>query len=181
MYARQILLLLYGSQLLAGTDTFKVLLLLVIVIPFELLVASIIIAADKQKYYMISAAIGLILNGLLNIILIPRYGMIGAGIAVVVTETVVGIYLFFNCFKLLDYSGNLLKKYFLKPVIATIIMVLITFQVPNMFVGIPLATLIYFAVLYLVKGIPENLVGSAFGIVKITRDSWQAEKNSPFG
>ncbi|HYT02324.1 MAG TPA: flippase, partial [Candidatus Acidoferrum sp.] len=181
VYARQILLLLYGSQLLAGTDTFKVLLLLVIVIPFELLVASIIIAGDKQKYYMISGAIGAILNGLLNIILIPRYGMIGAGIAIVVTETVVGIYLFFNCFKLLDYSSNVLKKYFLKPTIATIIMFLVTFQVPNMFVGIPLGTLIYFAVLYLMKGIPENLVASAFGIVKSTRDRWRTEKNSLSG
>ncbi len=107
--------------------------------------------------------------------------MIGAGIAIVVTETVVGIYLFFNCFKLLDYSSNVLKKYFLKPTIATIIMFLVTFQVPNMFVGIPLGTLIYFAVLYLMKGIPENLVASAFGIVKSTRDRWRTEKNSLSG
>src|SRR5438876_1968921 len=83
IYARQILTLLYGSQLLAGTDVFKVLLLLVMVIPFKTLVAAIIIAADKQNHYMISSAIGTIINVILNIILIPRFGMIGAGIAIV--------------------------------------------------------------------------------------------------
>ena len=93
-------MLLYGSQLLAGTDAFKVLLLLVIVIPFKILVASIIIVADKQNHYMISGVIGTSINVILNIILIPRYGMIGAGITIVVTETVIGAYLLFNCFKL---------------------------------------------------------------------------------
>jgi O-antigen/teichoic acid export membrane protein len=181
IYARQILMLLYGSQLLAGTDAFKVLLLLIIVIPLKILVASIIIVADKQNRYMISGAIGIIINVILNIILIPKYGMIGAGITIVVTETIVGIYLLFNCFKLLDYSSDVLKKYFLKPTIATIIMFLIAFKVPNIFVGIPLAALGYFAALYLIKGIPENLVVSPFGIVKLTRDSWRTEKNSPSG
>lgn len=180
-YARQILMLLYGSQLLAGTDAFKILLLLVIVTPFKILVASIIIAANKQKHYMISAAIGTIINVILNIILIPRYGMIGAGIAIVVTETVAGIYLFFNCLKLLDYSSDVLKKYFLKPIIAAIIMFLIAFTVPNIFVGIPLAALVYFAALYVIKGIPENLVASPYGLVKLTRDSWREKKNSPLG
>ena len=179
MYARQILMLLYGSQLVAGTDAFKVLLLLVRVIPFRLLVLSIIIAADKQNHYMISAAIGAMINVILNFILIPRYGMIGAGIAIVVTETVAGIYLVFNCFKLLDYSNDILKKYFLKPTIAAIIMFLIAFTMPNIFVGIPLAALVYFAALYAIKGIPENLVASPFSIVKLTRDSWRKEKNSP--
>ncbi len=156
IYARQILMLLYGSQLLAGTDAFKVLLLLLIVIPFKVLVASIIIAADKQNHYMVSGAIGTIINVILNIILIPRYGMIGAGIAIVVTETVAGIYLVFTCFKLFDYSSDILKKHFLKPTIAAIIMSLIAFKVPNIFLGIPLGALVYFAALYLIKGIPEN-------------------------
>ncbi len=181
IYARQILMLLYGSQLVAGTDAFKVLLLLVIVIPFKILVASIIIAADKQNHYMISGAIGTMISVVLNIILIPRYGMIGAGIAIVVTETVAGIYLIFKCFKLLDYSSDVLKKYFLKPTIAAIIMFLITFKVPSIVVGIPLATLVYFAALYVIKGIPENLVVSPFGIVKLTRHSWRKEKNPPLG
>ena len=175
IYARQILMLLYGSQLLAGTDAFKVLLLLVIIIPFKILVASIIIAADKQNHYMISSAIGTIINVILNIFLIPRYGMIGAGIAIVVTETVVGTYLVFNCFKLFDYSSDILKKYFLKPTIAAIIMFFITFKVPNIFIGIPLAALVYFATLYLIKGIPENLVVSPFSIIKLTRENWRKE------
>src|SRR5207247_3366886 len=50
-----------------------------------------------------------------------------------------------------------LKKYFLKPTIAAIIMFLVAFKVPNIFVGIPLAALIYFAALYVIKGIPKNL------------------------
>src|SRR5579863_1097145 len=179
IYARQILTLLYGSQLVAGADAFKVLLLLVIVLPFKILVASIIIVANKQKHYMISGAIGVILNVTLNIILIPRYGMMGAGIAIVVTETVAGIYLLFNCFELLDYSSDILKKYFLKPTIAAIIMFLIAFTVSNIFIGIPLAALAYFAALYVIKGIPENLVASPFGIVNLTRDRWRKEKNSP--
>ncbi len=175
IYARQILMLLYGSQLLAGTDAFKVLLLLVIIIPFKLLVASIIIATDKQNHYMISGAIGAIVNVLLNIILIPRYGMIGAGIAIVVTETAAGIYLMFNCFKLLDYSSDVLKKYFLKPALAVIIMLLVAIKVPNIFIGIPLAAFGYFATLYLIKGFPENLIASPFSIVKLTRDNWRKE------
>src|SRR5207247_7202698 len=82
IYARQILTLLYGSQLLAGTDVFKVLLLLVIVSPFRFLVLSIIIASDKQNHYMVSGAIATIINVILNITLISRYAMIGAGIAI---------------------------------------------------------------------------------------------------
>ncbi|HYT43260.1 MAG TPA: oligosaccharide flippase family protein, partial [Methylomirabilota bacterium] len=173
IYARQILTLLYGNQLLAGTDVFKVLLLLLIVIPFRLLVLSTIIAADKQHHYMISSAIATIINVILNIILIPRYGMIGAGIAIVVTETVVGTYLVFNCFKLFDYSSDILKKYFLKPTIAAIIMFLIAFKVPNIFVGIPLATLIYFAALYVIKGIPENLkIDDDFDPATLEQQPW---------
>src|SRR5260370_4004468 len=157
IYARQILAFLYGNQLLAGTDAFKVLLLLVIVNPFRLVIISIIVAADKQKHYVISGIIGTITNVTLNSILIPKYGMIGAGIAIVVTESAVGVYLLAECFRLFNYSINIIKNYFIKPTIAAIFMSLVAFKVPDMFVGIPLAALVYFVVLFLIKGLPENI------------------------
>src|SRR6266516_4791922 len=71
----------------------------------------------KQSILLFSQIIGLlsitltvggtIINVILNIILIPRFGMIGAGIAIVVTETAAGIYLVFICFKLFDYSSDI--------------------------------------------------------------------------
>jgi O-antigen/teichoic acid export membrane protein len=181
IYARKILVLLYGGQIVPGVDAFKVLLPLVIVIPLKLIFISIVITADRQKHYMISGAIGAAINVVLNVLLIPKYGMAGAGISILATETIAGIYLVINCTSLLNYVGDIFRRYFLKPLIAVVLMGIVAVAVSNAVAGVSLAVLVYVACLYALRGIPEDVVGGVLGVFKPARTGWREEENAPVG
>lgn len=83
--------------------------------------ADILTAADNQKLRAIGAAVALVINVILNLILIPMYGAIGAAIANIITYIVLdAIYVFF-VIKLT--KNSFINSYYLKGLLIFVLVV----------------------------------------------------------
>jgi O-antigen/teichoic acid export membrane protein len=109
--------------------------------------------------------VGVIVNILLNLILIPRYSYIGAGIATIVTEVIL-------CFLLYTVVSRFIKTGILKIVSSLlpglIAMVLIIYMAKN-FPLIPvviLALVIFLSSAYLTGGIKKEDFSLLYEIIK---------------
>jgi len=92
-----------GKEYQSSVGVFYILLFSVMALYPGTLVTHALIAIDKQKIYMYIALICTIANILLNIILIPGYGIYGAAWATVITDIVLTV----SC---MAYCSAFLKK-----------------------------------------------------------------------
>jgi O-antigen/teichoic acid export membrane protein len=98
-------------------------------------------------------ASGVILNVVLNFLLIPKYLHIGASIATLVAEVTFFVLASYSLARSLHFLP--IHKLAFKPVIATLAMaafVLYLREIITLFVVIPMAAVLYFAVLFLIHG-----------------------------
>ena len=159
-YAEDILRLTYGAHYLDGSPALRVLIVLVSLITFNMLVAAIIIAAGKQKQNMISVAIGAGINIVLNFILIPKWGIVGASCATVSSEAVVCIYLLAVYQRESGLSVSLLKEFLIKPITGALLFVFVLslFHIESVLIAIPIAAIVYGFSLFFMKAIPVELI-----------------------
>jgi O-antigen/teichoic acid export membrane protein len=85
VFAKFIILLGFGQDYLGAVSAFRMLLLLIPAAFINFLVIYTAIALNLQKKLLWGNVSGLALNIALNIILVPKYGIFGAAIAVVIT------------------------------------------------------------------------------------------------
>lgn len=98
----QIIRFVYGSAYQSSILPLQILIWSVFTVYFYCSFAFCLLACDRQKEYMYSVLVGALVNLTLNLILIPKYGMLGASIATIVCEVVtLGLILF--------YSGKIVK------------------------------------------------------------------------
>lgn len=84
--APRIIMLVYGERYLEAAPAMQVLTGAMLFMFVNGLMGYMLIAVDGQKIFMKIVAAGALLNVVLNIILIPRYGITGAAVATVVAE-----------------------------------------------------------------------------------------------
>ncbi len=84
----------YGRQFLISAKLLVVLIWSEVPIFFGVALTSALVARNLQRYLPVSTAIGAAMNILLNMVLIPRYGALGASWATVVSYCFAGIFLF---------------------------------------------------------------------------------------
>lgn len=110
-------------------------------------------AIDKAKLFTITAGICVLVNALLNAVLIPLFKTFeGAAIAAVATQFVSLVLLVYFAMKN-GYSPNF--KILLKAVISGMVMAAAIYFMAALHIAtiIPLAIVVYFAALYLVRGV----------------------------
>lgn len=117
-----------------------------------------IIALGKQTKMIGPNLFLVIFNVGLNLVLIPRYSYIGAAVATVLTEILV-VFLYWRLmhrFAGLKIDGRILPKVFF----SAIILGLVLFLAKNLslWVLLPLAIIVYFTALWLVKGISKEMI-----------------------
>lgn len=99
----QIIQFVYGSAYQPSVLPLQILIWSVFTVYFNCSFAFCLLASDRQKEYMYSVLIGAAVNLTLNLMLIPKYSMLGASIATIVCEVVtLGLILF--------YSGRIVKS-----------------------------------------------------------------------
>lgn len=76
----------YGRQYENSVIALKILIWTSLFIFLNVLLSNLIVVVNRQKLNALFSCLCLILNIILNLILIPRYGFIGAGIATVATD-----------------------------------------------------------------------------------------------
>jgi O-antigen/teichoic acid export membrane protein len=87
----------YGPAYHPGVLPLQLLIWSVLTVYFNCSFAFCLLACNRQREYLYSASAGTATNLILNLILIPKYGMVGAGVATVACEVVVlGLILFYS-------------------------------------------------------------------------------------
>ena len=97
LFARPIVLIVFGSEFSAASSVLQIYIWSTIAIGMNLIAQYLLIAEKMGKYIAYSAGLGMIINIVLCILLIPIWGMYGAAASSVVAYLVPFIALF--CFK----------------------------------------------------------------------------------
>lgn len=89
MLAERIILFIFGNDYIGAIAAFKILIWNCIIFFLSSALATLLYALRKQRDSMIIFFFGAVANTVLNIIVIPRYGIVGAALTTVVAEMLV--------------------------------------------------------------------------------------------
>jgi len=117
--APELINLIYGSNYIQSVDVFRILSLSLIFIFMTAVYGQSLIFLDKQRKFLKSYMIGLILNIFMNILLIPYLGIMGAAFSSIITQALILIIVFFEFRKA---TGLVFGKIFLYSISSSIIM-----------------------------------------------------------
>ncbi|NPV54706.1 MAG: flippase [Firmicutes bacterium] len=157
LLAKPILVLIYGSSYDGATMPFQILLWTVIVIFFTLTFGLALMTCDQERVYMLCVGCGALVNIVLNLMLIPSFGMAGAAIATLISESVVAVIAVFLVNKLRRAVYINAKSCILKPAMASAIMGLaIAWSNLHVLINILIGAVVYCVAFILLKGITRD-------------------------
>jgi len=150
---------------LQGSDLALKLLLLASFFTFlNAIVSFSLVAMDKQKILLIINFIGVIFNLSTNLIFIPKYGFMGAGMTTIFSEIIIFISGNYFLFKLIKFKIPLTKTF--KILLSGLIMAVPVYYLQdisyaylenaNVLFLIPIGAITYFLSLYLLKAIQHD-------------------------
>lgn len=170
MLAEQIILLISGELYLPAINAMYSMIPLIFLSSTSGFLGGIVLnSLGKEKQYLYCEITGAITDFILNLILIPKYGSFGAGIATLFTEIILFI-IFITLNHKFIFTRILIISFF-KYIFATIVMTFICILIMNLFYS-PITKLvfttvtgviIYFIILILLK---DNLLKSIITSVK---------------
>lgn len=112
MLSDEIILLFSGSEFATASVTMRILIPIVILIPFSNTTNQhILIPMGKEKYIIVSTAVGAVTNVICNAILIPRFAENGAAAATVFAESMVALICFRNGWRFFNIKTVFRKTY----------------------------------------------------------------------
>jgi len=162
--AKELISFIYGQNYSTAILAFQILIWDLVIVFFNIAYGNPLMAWDQQKKHMKCIALGTGVNLIFNFLLIPKYSLYGASVATLLAELVVflGVYPTFQKIVKINVISQITK-----PILAstgmTIILLLIKESLPNIFILIPLGIVIYFFLLWMLKGISRNDVDFLLG------------------
>lgn len=133
--SKNLILLFSGDEYLIATFSMKIMLPIILFISLSgLCAAQILIPLGKEKKILNISIIGLLLNVLLNFLLIPKYSIVGAAIATLISEFIVCI-LRLNGVKKEIKEYQIIKKHRFNYIYASASIVLIGFKLSKLLLG----------------------------------------------
>ncbi len=158
----EIISLLYGEQFAHSVVALRILAWDVLLLSICAPVGFVLVSMNKQNQMAIIVGGCALLNIVLNLILIPRFSYIGAGIATLATEAVLFVLYFYLVSKYLHRLS--LHKILVRPMVSGSVMVLFIYHYGELWLPVRVASaaILYFAVLYLIGGFDkkdEGLIG----------------------
>jgi len=154
-----LILVFSGIDYIDSLLTMRIMSFLIIIITVSTIILNqIIYPRGLEKKTIKMRWIGLVTNVILNFLLINKLGIVGAGIASVITEFIVMIQLFFFSRSVADFAVNMSSIF--KYIVSSLVMIIIINLLNNIFelshilniiTFIPLGAFIYFILLYLLK------------------------------
>ena len=156
MLADRIILFLYGEQFSGAGTALQILIWAEVAIFLYAITGHLLNAINRQLLFTLTAGSAAILNVAINLLLIPKFGYIGATVATVITSSFTLVLLFYLAGKN-GYSFNVLKIS-IKPVIAVAVMTLVLLALQDLHVLLIVlsSAITYFAVLLLINGVEEE-------------------------
>lgn len=156
--AKDMILLLFGNAYAGSAIALQILIWATVITFIYSSYVSLFISADKQMALNKIAFIGMIINIILNLILIPKYSYIAASFNTVLTELSMIILVFITASGSMFLNKKQMLNDFTRIVICGAIMAifLILFQHLELFLLIILAMIIYVLALFITKTIDEE-------------------------
>lgn len=166
LLADRIILFVYKEQFLESVIVLQILVWTLIFLFLNHLMGYLLNSINLQKLFTLVTFVAAIANVSLNFALIPIYSFKGASVATVITEFLSFILLYYFSTKN-NYKVNIIKTV-PKPIFASIVMTifLIILKSLNIFILIPLSALVYFAFLFMIKGLGKEEVDLIKNFVK---------------
>jgi O-antigen/teichoic acid export membrane protein len=93
---------LFGKGFLGAAPALPILMGAFVSISFGYLAGNMVLILGLQRRFLANAAVGLVINAVLNVLLIPRYGFLAAAWITLVTEVVVMSLTMFSIFRKLE-------------------------------------------------------------------------------
>ena len=155
----KIILIVYGDTYLPSIAILKILIWSGIFYFINGIYYTILGAINKQKVTTFIMACGAVANIVLNILLIPKFGYIGAAFVAVITQI---LCLFINFYFISHYLENIkIKKTFIKVTAASMIMSIFIsyFEDLNLFLVIMISIIIYSILILLFKAFNKEDIG----------------------
>lgn len=152
LLARPIMNFLYGEEFNNGIIALQILIWTVVVIAVRCTYEQSFLACDRGKRYLAGVMVGASTNIILNLILIPYFGLKGAAIATVISELVFSLYMFYY-FDLV--SRIRILGFLMRPFLAASFMgfVLYYLKDTNLLLSILIGVSTYFVAIFLLKGV----------------------------
>lgn len=152
----KIIYFLFGSQYTKSSLLFSILLPLIFIRLVTSTYGAVLIMGDGSRYFSIGVIIGAMLNVVLNILLVPRYGSKGSAIATLICESVQGIYLYY---KYLKYCDAKFLKINIEILIPTIGMyILLVYMRCNLIISFLIGIIVYFLMLFILLNAKKYLM-----------------------
>ena len=156
--ASRFISLIFGSEYAESITALQILVWSEVFIFISMPFANLFNSMNKQVLTTVITGVCLIINVVFNLALIPRYGLIGASTTTVITEAVSLILcLVFAAGMKRGFSGKDIK-YLAKVIVASILMgiyILLVHEL-NLILIIVSSVLLYFILLYAIKGIEKE-------------------------
>ncbi len=167
--ADEFILLFYGSEFLNSITALQILAWDVIIKFLYICSSFVLISTDKQNKMVLIVGVSALINIILNLILIPEYSFMGAGIATLITECFILI-----CYMFLNWKHGIklnLIKFVFQPIIGCVVMVLVLLQIENfsLFIKIFIGMVVYFIVIVLTRGFEKDDYLMIKGLLKISK------------
>jgi O-antigen/teichoic acid export membrane protein len=148
----KIIRLFYGANYNASALAFQILVWVAVISYVNTVYTRNLMACDREKKYLLTVSTAAGVNIIMNLLLIPVYGMYGAAIATIAAEIACTIVAFRESWRLVKVPFH---GYILKPVIAAAVMGSAIFFLRgwNVIILVALGAIVYAAVFILVGGV----------------------------
>ncbi|MDD5043297.1 MAG: flippase [Patescibacteria group bacterium] len=164
----------YGNNYLTSIPLLQILIFSIIPIFLTYPVGSLMNACDKQTTHTTNMGIASLINIILNIILIPRLGLLGAVISALSGHSLFLVLDLFWVFRIVPGTGLNLLKFALKTTISGVFMGFMVFYTKtyiNWILGVPAGIISFFGFLMLVRGLTKEDVTKIFRTLFKKEDS----------
>lgn len=162
--APQLIGLLFGAEYLPSALTLGILMSTLVIVFPSTIFSNALFAFNQQKKFMMFVAIGVISNIILDILLIPRWGIEGSAIATLICQILTNIFVWRAMYKTQKFN---IGKMMIKPIMATIIMGVSVYALSvsglSVLPIIAIGGVIYFAILYAMR---EQTIISVYNILR---------------
>lgn len=150
--AEPIINFLYGNEYMPGVQTFRILLITILIIFPQSLLLNMIIANNKQNKMGIYVGIASAGNIIFNYLLIPKFGIAGAAMATVIVQTIYSSLTWKMVKKISPFETLInLKKIFVASAILGVIALILNIMNIPIIINIFISAIIYLIILTALK------------------------------
>ena len=163
--ANRIIVFFYGREYIASAIALQIVAWFLFIKFLNYLMGYVLSSVDQQNSRMIGQGLTAVFNVILNLILIPKLGYVGAAISTFLTEVFLFVLYYWYVSRSL-YAYNFIPV-LVKPLIATAVMAaFIIFVELRLLFVIPLAALVYFAAIFSLKTFEKDDFGIFMKMLK---------------